>query len=188
MLFRSNQPGVIKYETKILSAAEVREMLPDVGPEVVGGSYCPLDGHVNSQRLLRALHTGLDKLGAAYLPSHRVTAIDKPGGVFRLTTDAGLVSAGKVVLAAGNANMQLAPLVGLNAPMKPERLDDFLRPEWKGRIASTPYAAGYDVLVVTAVVEDSKYLNQPFIVSSQFKKQADAAGWDPTPCSSTSPA
>ncbi len=37
------------------------------------------------------------------------------------------------------------------APMKPERLDDFLRPEWKGRIASTPYAAGFDVLVASDI-------------------------------------
>ena len=29
--------------------------------------------------------------------------------------------AGKVVLAAGNANMRLAPMVGLEAPMRPER-------------------------------------------------------------------
>jgi ABC-type Fe3+ transport system substrate-binding protein len=33
------------------------------------------------------------------------------------------------------------------APMKPQRLDDFLKPEWKGRIASTPYAASLDVLL-----------------------------------------
>jgi ABC-type Fe3+ transport system substrate-binding protein len=32
------------------------------------------------------------------------------------------------------------------APMKPTRLEDFLRPEWKGKIASTPYAAGFDIL------------------------------------------
>jgi hypothetical protein len=41
------------------------------------------------------------------------------------------------------------------------------------------------MLVVTTVVEDPQYLTQPFIVSSQFRKQADATGWDPTPCSST---
>jgi len=41
------------------------------------------------------------------------------------------------------------------------------------------------VLMVTAVVDDAKYLRQPFIVTSQFKKQADAKGWEPTPCSST---
>jgi hypothetical protein len=44
---------------------------------------------------------------------------------------------------------------------------------------------GDQLLVVTAIVDDAKYLRQPFIVSSQFKKQADGKGWDPTPCSAT---
>jgi len=44
---------------------------------------------------------------------------------------------------------------------------------------------GDTLLVVTTVVDDPKSLRQPFIVSSQFKKQADAKGWEPTPCSST---
>ncbi len=48
-----------------------------------------------------------------------------------------------------------------------------------------PLGNGDQLLVVTSVVEDSRYLRQPFIVSSQFKKQADASGWDPTPCSAT---
>ena len=37
------------------------------------------------------------------------------------------------------------------APMKPSTLEDFLKPEWKGKIASTPYAAGFDVLLATDV-------------------------------------
>ena len=41
------------------------------------------------------------------------------------------------------------------------------------------------VLVVTTVVDDPRYLLQPFIVSSHFKKEADGSKWDPTPCSST---
>lgn len=32
------------------------------------------------------------------------------------------------------------------APSKPEKLVDLLRPEWKGKIAGTPYAANFDVL------------------------------------------
>jgi hypothetical protein len=44
---------------------------------------------------------------------------------------------------------------------------------------------GDRLLVVTAIVDDAKYLRQPFIVSSQFKKQADGKGWDPSPCSAT---
>lgn len=39
-------------------------------------------------------------------------------------------------------------------------------------------------LFITTVVTDPKYLTQPFVVVSEFKKQADATGWDPTPCSS----
>jgi ABC-type Fe3+ transport system substrate-binding protein len=37
------------------------------------------------------------------------------------------------------------------APMKPTVLDDFLKPAWKGKIASTPYAAGFDVLLADDV-------------------------------------
>jgi hypothetical protein len=38
-------------------------------------------------------------------------------------------------------------------------------------------------LIVTTIVQDPEYLNQPFITSTHFKKQADASGWNPTPCS-----
>jgi ABC-type Fe3+ transport system substrate-binding protein len=37
------------------------------------------------------------------------------------------------------------------APSKPTTLADFLKPEWKGKIASTPYAASFDVLVADDV-------------------------------------
>jgi hypothetical protein len=46
-----------------------------------------------------------------------------------------------------------------------------------------PLPSGGPLLLVTAVVEDPQYLQQPFIVSSQFKKEKDGSGWDPTPCS-----
>ena len=116
-----NQPGIVDYRTEILDHSQVAKMLPDIGPQVVGGSYCPLDGHVNSLRLFRTLHTAINARGVAYLPSHRVETITQDGGAFRLSTPQGEVRAGKVALAAGNANMRLAPMVGLEAPMKPER-------------------------------------------------------------------
>lgn len=48
-----------------------------------------------------------------------------------------------------------------------------------------PHPAGGQLLVVTAVVVDPQYLEQPFIVSTNFKKEADGSRWDPTPCSAT---
>jgi hypothetical protein len=41
---------------------------------------------------------------------------------------------------------------------------------------------GDSYIVVTSTVEDPTYLNQPFMLSTHFKKQADASGWNPTPC------
>ena len=38
-------------------------------------------------------------------------------------------------------------------------------------------------LVVKSVIEDPTYLNRSFIRSTHFRKQADAKGWNPTPCS-----
>jgi hypothetical protein len=37
-------------------------------------------------------------------------------------------------------------------------------------------------LTVTTIIDDSKYLNQPFITSSHFKKEPDGSKWRPTPC------
>jgi hypothetical protein len=48
-----------------------------------------------------------------------------------------------------------------------------------------PHPDGGQLLVVTTVVDDPRYLQQPFIVSSHFKKEADGSKWDPTPCSAT---
>jgi glycine/D-amino acid oxidase-like deaminating enzyme len=116
-----SQPGIVDYKTEILHHDQVARMLPDVGPEVVGASYCALDGHVNSLRLFRTLHTAINARGVTYLPGYRVESIAKEGGEFRLQTAKGEIRAAKVALAAGNANMRLAPMVGLEAPMRPER-------------------------------------------------------------------
>ena len=35
---------------------------------------------------------------------------------------------------------------------------------------------------VTTVVDDPKYLNEPFVTSTDFKKIPDGAGWSPSPC------
>ena len=37
-------------------------------------------------------------------------------------------------------------------------------------------------LIVKTIVEDPPYLNVPFITSTHFKQQANASGWNPTPC------
>lgn len=115
------QPGMTRFEYEMLDGSAVRQALPGVGPEVVGASYSRFDGHCNSLRLFRALHTGMQQFGVRYLPEHRVTHIEHKHGEFHLTTTKGEVRAGKIVLAAGIDNVRLAPLVGLDVPVRPQR-------------------------------------------------------------------
>jgi len=42
-------------------------------------------------------------------------------------------------------------------------------------------------LTVTTVVDDPKYLAQPFITSTDFKKEPDGSKFTPTPCVVTPP-
>jgi len=37
--------------------------------------------------------------------------------------------------------------------------------------------------VVTTIVEDPQYLTEPFVTSTNFKKEPDGSKWNPTPCS-----
>ena len=41
---------------------------------------------------------------------------------------------------------------------------------------------GNDHLMVMTIVTDPEYLAIPFVVTSDFKKEADGSKWDPTPC------
>ena len=41
---------------------------------------------------------------------------------------------------------------------------------------------GDSYLLVTTTVEDPTYLGQPYLTASHFKKQANAAGWNPSAC------
>src|SRR5438128_1206118 len=43
-------------------------------------------------------------------------------------------------------------------------------------------ASGDTYLVLTSTVEDPTYLTQPMITAAHFRKQPDAAGWNPAPC------
>ncbi|WP_247872033.1 FAD-dependent oxidoreductase [Azospirillum sp. TSO35-2] len=121
MMRLHNQPDMIRYPYEVMDRETLRRELPVIGPEVVGGTYCPLDGHCNSLRLLRTLHTGIGLLGVDYRPNHRVERIERRDGGFRLATAGGEIGAGKVVLAAGHDSARLAPMVGLSAPVRPQR-------------------------------------------------------------------
>ncbi|HVY17810.1 MAG TPA: FAD-dependent oxidoreductase [Rhodopila sp.] len=100
--------------TRMLDRAEVRAMVDGLGDEVVGASYCPVDGHASPLFLLRALHQGLD-----YRPNHRVERIDAAPNSFRVQCGSETFHAPRIVIAAGLGSRDLAPMVGLDMPVSP---------------------------------------------------------------------
>jgi glycine/D-amino acid oxidase-like deaminating enzyme len=134
-------------------------MLPQIGPEVAGASFCPQDGHVNALRLLRALHVAFARLGGEYRSNHLVSRIEPRGGEFSLSAADGAFTAGKVVLAAGLGNSRLAAMVGLNAPVRPQR----------GQIIVTEKAAPF----MNYVVHTIRQTDEGGVMISDSVEEAD---------------
>ena len=121
LMNRLREQSSDRFRYEMLDRKDLADLVPRLGPLVLGGSYCPLDGHVNPLYLLRALHTAFVRHGGRYLPEAPVSSIDHNGADFTLRSPREFVRAGRVVLAAGFGNQGLAPQVGLAAPLAPIR-------------------------------------------------------------------
>jgi octopine oxidase subunit B len=109
------------YPFEMLDAAALRVRIPEIGRAVVGASYTPMDGHVNPLKLLFALRKALIIRGAQLVSSERVERIDAQESGFVVHGQRQRWTAARVVLAAGLGNRNLAPSVGLQAPVVPVR-------------------------------------------------------------------
>jgi glycine/D-amino acid oxidase-like deaminating enzyme len=117
--FEADLPCPDAYE--MLDRRQLLEAVPHVGPDVVGASLCRLDGDVNPLRLLRALLTGLQRLGGTYLPGQAVVRAEPSTEGFTLATAQERFFCTRLVLAAGLANARLGAQVDLDIPVSPLR-------------------------------------------------------------------
>jgi glycine/D-amino acid oxidase-like deaminating enzyme len=115
------QMGADGFDYRMLDHGEVKELLPGIGPAVVGGSWTPYDGHANPLYTLRALHAGLAARGGRYVPESKVQALSAASGSFTAETTRGRFQASRLVLAAGLGSAALGPQVGLHIPVFPVR-------------------------------------------------------------------
>ena len=115
------EAGNFGFEYRMLDRRELADMLPGLGPSVIGASYTPYDGHANPLNLLHALHKGFREKGGSYIADTAVSSAKAAPGDFRVGIVNGEITAPKVVLAAGLGNASLAPLFGLTAPVRPQR-------------------------------------------------------------------
>lgn len=99
-------------ETELLSASELQQLAPYVGPAQVGGAFCPIEGKASPLAAARAFAAAARELGASVLEHHRVTAIRKAGAAYEVDIGKSTLKASRVVNAAGNEAARVAALVG----------------------------------------------------------------------------
>jgi len=109
------------YPYEVLDHSSLRDISPYIGPEVVGALFGPLDGHVSPLRLLRALVQGFELWGGEIAAGKRVERLEHRSGGFSAWAGDVEHVAGRVVLAAGLGNRDLAPMIGLKSPVAPNR-------------------------------------------------------------------
>jgi len=123
------------YPYQTLDHNGLRELSPLIGPDVSGATFGLLDGHVNPLRLLRALLQAFEQRSGQLHAGAPVEQIEYRNGAFRVRCGSVEHVGGRLILAAGLGNRTLAPMVGLSAPVKPnrgqvlisERVQPFLR-------------------------------------------------------------
>jgi hydrogen cyanide synthase HcnC len=116
-----SQPAFERYDIEVLDRVGVQSKVGPVVGDVAGGTWSALDGDCNPLRLLRALHAAIASSGGAVLSDCAVDRIERSAGGFLLKTSRGVIGCDRVVLAAGLGNARLAPMVGLAAPVAPNK-------------------------------------------------------------------
>jgi dimethylglycine dehydrogenase len=104
----------------LVEPGRVAELWPMLRTEgVLGAVHLPTDGHVDPASVTSALAAGAREKGARIRQGCRVLAMAHEGGVWRLETTAGEITADIVVNAAGMWAPWVAALAGVRLPITP---------------------------------------------------------------------
>ena len=109
----------------LLDRAGVAALVPEIGPQVSGGVWNPLDAHQDTAGFLRRLAADFAAAGGTVMVPARVAALDMAGGRCRgvVLADGRVLHAGVTVLAAGPWANDLLASVDLRIPFRPMRFE-----------------------------------------------------------------
>ncbi|MFT8523123.1 NAD(P)/FAD-dependent oxidoreductase [Gluconobacter oxydans] len=104
---------------ELLSATEVRKMLPGLTEQALGGLVSRGDGHANPAASTRAFRQAAMAAGAKIVENCRVLGLDRlPGGGWSVAASSGRYEAGVLVNCAGAWGAQVAAMAGQTLPLK----------------------------------------------------------------------
>ncbi len=107
---------------RMVNIDELRRLEPALSPQLLGGSWCPIDGGVQALKLTRALSRAATFNGARIYQHHEVLDIRVASGrIEDVATTYGSIATHVVVNAAGIHVPRIATMVGVDVPVFPER-------------------------------------------------------------------
>ena len=107
---------------EMIDAKTIKEMVPQVADDVLGGSFSRDDSVVNPLNLTHGLLSGAVKKGATIKQNTIVKDIILEDGVVKkVITNNGEIKADLVINAAGPYGAKIASMVGLEIPLKPRK-------------------------------------------------------------------
>ncbi len=105
-----------------LEPEELRKLIPDINPRGLrGGTFSPEDGHASPLLAVEAFYQQAKKLGAEFRFREKVISLIVGGGRIKgVVTDQASYGAEVVVNAAGAWAAEIARLLGMEIPVKPD--------------------------------------------------------------------
>ncbi|HWR08190.1 FAD-dependent oxidoreductase [Sporomusa sp.] len=135
----------------ILSREETLAREPSLSPDIVGSTYCSIDGNVNPMRLVEQYMRAAKKNGVTYEYSNPVVAIEKKQGSYIVTAKRGTYSCKKLILSAGVWTQAVGKMLGIDIPVFPVRgqiiVTEPVAPLFKHTLSSMRQASNGEVLI-----------------------------------------
>ena len=112
------------FRWESLDSRQLKELVPIVGDNAIGGTYLHFGGHANPQRTVQAYAWALQDHGGRILQHTTVTGLTRGGGrVTAVETTRGTFGADTVVVAAGPQTGLFAEMLGVWLPLAPARVE-----------------------------------------------------------------
>ncbi|MGE0153534.1 MAG: FAD-dependent oxidoreductase [Reyranellaceae bacterium] len=105
-------------DNHIVGPKELRDLAPALSDRLAGAEYVPLEGKINPLRATYGVLNRAKQLGAVFLRGANVTAIERIGTMWRISTSRCRVDSPRVVNAAGPWAREIASLVGIEVPVR----------------------------------------------------------------------
>lgn len=108
-------------DIRMVYGKELRELVPDIAPQVIAGSYSPSDGFANPMLVTKSFAAAARLSGAKVYTRTEVTAIRREGTrVVGVESSRGPLASRWVINAAGAWSLALSLSIGIDLPTRPK--------------------------------------------------------------------